>query len=143
MEQDTITSHTDVFHNDNDHTAIDIIASGTTIQLEKPVTELFPTDDVTITNEKVGCVFVTIHLQQFLEEYPPPLDTRAFLDIYHMLSLLEKYLYDDSKQYTCCLVPNNEYVALLKYATRLNIDISMFSTVWAVLYSPAYPRWQS
>ena len=31
------------------------------------------------------------------------------------------------------MLPNNEYVALLKYATRLNIDISMFPTVWAVL----------
>ena len=29
--------------------------------------------------------------------------------------------------------PNNEYVALLKYAIHLNIDISMFPTVWAVL----------
>ena len=29
--------------------------------------------------------------------------------------------------------PNNEYVALLKYAIYLNIDISMFPTVWAVL----------
>ena len=28
---------------------------------------------------------------------------------------------------------NNEYVALLKYAICLNIDISMFPTVWAVL----------
>ena len=29
--------------------------------------------------------------------------------------------------------PNNEYVALLKYAICLNIDITMFPTVWAVL----------
>ena len=29
--------------------------------------------------------------------------------------------------------PNNEYVALLKYAIHLNIDISMFPTVWVVL----------
>ena len=29
--------------------------------------------------------------------------------------------------------PNNEYVALLKYAIYLNIDISTFPTVWAVL----------
>ena len=28
---------------------------------------------------------------------------------------------------------NNEYVALLKYAIHLNIDISVFPTVWAVL----------
>ena len=28
---------------------------------------------------------------------------------------------------------DNEYVALLKYATHLIIDLSMFPTVWAVL----------
>ena len=28
---------------------------------------------------------------------------------------------------------HNEYVALLKYAIHLNIDLSMFPTVWAVL----------
>ena len=46
--------------------------------------------------EKVGCIFVTSHLQQFLEEYPPPSDKQAFLDVYHMLSLLDKCLYDNS-----------------------------------------------
>ena len=133
MEQDTVACNTDVFHDDYDCTAIDIIADGTTIQLEKPVTELFPTDDVTILNEKVGCIFVTIHLQQFLEEYPPPSDKQAFLDICHMLSLLDKYLYDNPKQHSYCMSPDNEYVALLKYAIHLNIDISTFPTVWAVL----------
>ena len=133
MERVTITYDTDVFHDDYDCTAIDIIADGTTIQLEKPVTELFPTDDVMIPNEKVGCIFVTIHLQQFLEEYPPPSDTQAFLDIYHMLSLLDKYLYDKRKQHTYCMSSDNDYVALLKYAIHLNIDISMFPTVWAIL----------
>ena len=59
-----------------------------TIQMGKPVTEPFRTDNVTTPNEKVGCVFVTIHLQQYLEEYLPSSDKQAFLDIYHMLSLL-------------------------------------------------------
>ena len=60
MEQDTIVHDTDVFHDNYDCTAIDTIADGTTIQLEKPVTEPFPTDDVTIPNEQVGCIYVTI-----------------------------------------------------------------------------------
>ena len=133
MEQDTILYDADVFHDDYDHTAIDPIADGMAIQLEKLVIELFPTDDVMVPNEKVGYEFVTIHLQQFLEEYPPPSDKQAFLDIYHILSLLDKYLYDNPKQHTHCMSPNNEYVALLKYAIHLNIDISTFPTVWAVL----------
>ena len=103
------------------------------IQLEKPVTELFPTDDITIPNEKVGCIFFTISLQQYLEEYPPPSDKQAFLDIYHTLSLLDRYLYDNPKQHTYCMSPNNEYVALVKYAICLHIDISTFHTVSAVL----------
>ena len=132
-EQDTIVHDTDVLHNDYDHTAIDTIADGTSIQLEKPITELFPTDDVTIPNEKVGCIFVTRHLQQFLEGYPPLSDKQAFLDVYHMLSLLNKYLYDNPKQHTHCMSLDNEYVASLKYVICLNIDISTFPTVWAVL----------
>ena len=32
--------------------------------------------------------------------------------------------------------PNNKYVALLKYAIHLHIDISTFPTVWAVLSIP-------
>ena len=93
-EQDTIIHNTEVLHN-YDCTAIDTIADGTSIQLEKPIAELFPTDDVTIPNEKVGCIFVTRHLQQFPEGYLPLSDKQAFLDIYHMLSLLDKYLCDN------------------------------------------------
>ena len=101
--------------------------------MEKQITELFPTDDVTIPNKKVGCIFVTRHLQQFLEGYPPPSHKQAFLDIYHMLSLLDRYLYDNPKEHTHCMSLNTEYVTLLKYAICLNIDLSMFPTAWAVL----------
>ena len=81
----------------------------------------------------MGCIFVTSHLQQFLEEYPPLSDKQAFSDVYHMLSLLDKYLYDNLKQHTHCVSSDNEYVALLKYTICLNIDLSTFSTLWAVL----------
>ena len=96
-EKNTIVHDADVLHDDYNHTATNPIADGTPIQMEKPITELSPTDDVTIPNEKVGCIFVTIHLQQFLEGYPPPSDKQYFLDIYHMLSLQGKYLYDNPK----------------------------------------------
>ena len=102
-------------------------------QPEQSLTAFLPTDDVTIPTEKVCCIFVTSHLQQFLEEYPPPSDKQAFLDVYHMLSLLDKYLYDNPKQHTHCKSSDNEYVALLKYAICLNVDLSMFPTLWAVI----------
>ena len=50
-----------------------------------------------------------------------------------MLSLLDKYLYDDPKQHTHCMSSDNEYVTLLKYAIHLNIDLTTFPTLWVVL----------
>ena len=50
-----------------------------------------------------------------------------------MLLLLDKYLYDNPKQHTHCMSSDYEYVALLKYAIHLNVDLSMFPTLWAVL----------
>ena len=83
--------------------------------------------------EKVGCTLVTSHLQQFLEDLPTSSDKQAFLDIYHMLSLLDKYLCDNPKQHTHSMSSDNEYVILLKYTIHLNIDLSAFLTLWAVL----------
>ena len=162
VEQDTIVHDTYVSHDDYGSTAIDVIPDSIAIQLEKPVTELFPTDDVMIPNEKIGCIFVTIHLEQYPEEYLSPSNKQAFLDIYHMLSLLDSYLYDNPKQHTYYMSPDSEYLALLKYAICLHIDITTFPTVGAVLcnmfahrhnhisycwgctlYSPGYTRQQS
>ena len=53
--------------------------------------------------------------------------------MYHMLSLLDKYLYNNPKQHTHCMSSDNKYVILLKYIIHLNIDLSMFLTLWAVL----------
>ena len=92
-----------------------------------------PTDDVIMPTEKVGCLLVTSHLQQFLEDYPPSSDKHAFLDVYCMLSLLDKYLYDNPKQHTHCTSSDNEYVTVMKYAIHLNIDLRTFLTLWAVL----------
>ena len=79
--QDQDEQDKDIPHDDDNCIAIVPIADGTSIQLEKSITELLPTDDVTIPNEKVGCIFVTRHLQQFLEGYLPPSNKKAFLDV--------------------------------------------------------------
>ena len=83
--------------------------------------------------EKVGCILVTSHLKQFLENYPLSSEKQAFLDVYHMLSLLDKYLYDHPKQHTHCMSSDNEYVTLLQHAIHLHIDLTMFPTLWTVL----------
>ena len=110
--------------------AVEAISS----QSDQPLTVFLPTDDVTMPTEQVGCTLVTIHLQQFLEDCPPSSDKHAFLNVYHMLSLLYKYLYDNPKQHTHCMSSYNEYVTVLKYAIHLNIDLSMFLTLWVVPY---------
>ena len=68
MEQDTLVHDTDVSQDEYDSKAIDVIADSMTIQMGKSVIEPFTTDDVTMPNEKVDCVFVTIHSQKYLEE---------------------------------------------------------------------------
>ena len=50
-----------------------------------------------------------------------------------MLSPLDKYLYDNPKQHTHCMSSDNEYVALLKYAIHLNVELTTFPVLWAVL----------
>ena len=105
----------------------------TSTQSDQSLTVFLPTDDVTMPTEQVGCTLVTCHLQQFLEDYPPSSDKHAFLNVYHMLSLLDKYLYNNPKQHTHYMSSDNEDVRLLKYAIHLNIDLSTFPTLWAVL----------
>ena len=83
--------------------------------------------------EKVGYILVTSHLKQFLEDYPSSSEKQVFLDIYHMLSLLDKYLYDHPKQHTHCMSSDNEYVTLIQYAIQLHINLTTFPTLWAVL----------
>ena len=53
-----------------------------------------------------------------------------------MLSLLDKYLHDNPTQHTHCMSLDNEYVILLKYTIHLNIDLTVFPTLWAVLSIP-------
>ena len=91
------------------------------------------TDEVRMPTEKVGSILVTTYLKQFLEDYPSSSEKQVLLDIYHMLSLLDKYLYDYPKQRTHCMSSDNEYVTLLQYATHLHIDLTTFPTLWAML----------
>ena len=69
----------DVYYGSDDCTADDSVAEGTLLQPEQSLMAFLTTDDITIPTKKVGCIFVTSHLQQFLEEYHPPSDKQAFL----------------------------------------------------------------
>ena len=90
-------------------------------------------NEVRMQIEKVCCILVTSHLKQFLENYPLSLEKQAFLEIYHMLLLLDKYLYDHPKQHTHCMSSDNEYITLLQHTIHLHVDLTMFPTLWSVL----------
>ena len=111
----------------------DTLEETTPTQSERLHTLSTSTDEVRMPTEKVGCILVTNHLKQFLEDYPLSSEKQVFLDIYHMLSLLDKYLYDYLKQHTHCMSSDNEYVTLLQYAIHLHIDLTTFPTLRAVL----------
>ena len=137
QEQTTITedmeSEIKAQHHDGTHTSEDMTEETTKAQSQLSPVSSTSVDKINMPIEKVGCKSVTSHLKQFLKDYPQSLDKQAFLDIYNMLSLLDKYLYDNPEHHTRCMSSDNEYVTLLRYAICLNIDLSMFPTLWAVL----------
>ena len=112
---------------------VDITRKPILLQSEQPHILTTPTNEVIMPTKKVGCILVTSHLKQFLEYYPLTSEKQAFLDIYHKLSLLDKYLYDYLKQHSHCMSSDNEYVTLLQYAIHLPIDLTTFPTLWTVL----------
>ena len=133
MTSEDVEQDTNAQHHDGKHLVEDLTRGPTPTHSEQQCTLPTCTDKVIMPTKKVGCILVTNHLKQFLENYPPSSDKQAFLDVYHMLSLLDKYLYDNLILHTHYMSSDNEYVTLLKYAIHLNIDSTMFPTLWAVL----------
>ena len=121
-------------HCDGKYTVEDTTEKTTTVQSQ--LLHILPTsmDKINMPTEKVGCILVTSHLKQYLKDYPPSSDKQAILDIYNILSFLDKYLYDNPKHHTRCMSSDNEYVTLLRYAICLNIDLG------CTLYSPQNSR---
>ena len=71
----------DAHQEDDEHPSENAVREPTSIHSDQLLTVLLPTDDVIMPTEKVGCILVTSHLQQFLEDYPPSSDKQAFLDV--------------------------------------------------------------
>ena len=47
--------------------------------------------------------------------------------------MLDKYLIDNLRQHLHCISPDSEYISLILYATKLEIDLCNFPAIWAVL----------
>ena len=131
--QDTIVFTTDESKEEPFNTAIDDTSDDPTIVMGKPVMTAFISDDVCIPTEKVGCLQVTSQLQEFLNHLPPESMEKAFEQIYQILQVLDTYLIDNLQQHQYCISPDSQYISLIMYATKLEIDLCNFPAIWAVL----------
>ena len=132
-DQDTIVFTTDESKEEPFNTAIDNTSDDPTIVMGKPVMTAFISDDVRIPTEKVVCLQVTSQLQEFLNHFPLESIEKAFEQIYQILQVLDTYLIDNLQQHQYCMSPDSEYISLITYATKLEIDLCNFLAIWAVL----------
>ena len=130
---DTIAYNPEESEEEPFNTAIDNTSEDPTIVMGKPVTTAFVSDDVRIPTEKVGCLQVTSQLQEFLNHFSPESKEKAFEQIYKILQVLDAYLIDKPQQHLYCMSHDSEYVSLIMYATKLEIDLCNFPAIWAVL----------
>ena len=49
------------------------------------------------------------------------------------MQVLDKYLIDNLQQHQYCMSPDSEYITLISYATKLEIDLCNFPAIWVVL----------
>ena len=47
--------------------------------------------------------------------------------------MLDKYLIDNLQQHQYRISPDSEYITLISYTTKLEIDLCNFPAIWAVL----------
>ena len=113
--------------------AIDNTSEDPTIVMGRPVTTAFVSDDVCVPTKKVGCLQVTSQFQEFLDHFPPESKEKAFKQIYQILQVLDAYLTNNLQQQPYCMPPDSEYISLIMYATKLEIDLCNFPAIWAVL----------
>ena len=132
-EVDTIAYTPEESDDEPFNTAIDDTSEDPTIVMGKPVTTAFVSVDVCIPTEKVGCFQVTSQLKGFLKHFPPESREKAFEQIYRILQTLDAYLIDNPQQHLYCMSPDSEYVLLIMYATKIEIDLCNFPAIWAVL----------
>ena len=132
-DQDTLVFTSEESEEEPFNTAIDNTSDDSTIVMGKPVTTAFISDQVCIPTDKVGCLQVTSELQEFLNHFPPKSVEKAFEQIYQILQVLDKYLIDNLQQHQYCMSPDSEYITLILYTTKLEINLCNFLAIWVVL----------
>ena len=132
-ELDTIVYTPEESEEEPFNMAINDTSEDPTIVMGKPVTTAFVSDEVHVPTEKVGCLQVTSQLQEFLNHFPPESKEKAFEQVYQILQVLDAYLIDNPQQPPYCMSPDSEYMSLIMYTTKLEIDLCNFPAIWAVL----------
>ena len=132
-EADTIPYAPEESDDEQFNMAIDDTSRDPMIVMGKPITTAFVSADVHVPTEKVGCSYVTSQLKEFLNHFPPESREKAFEQIYEILQALDAYLIDKPQQHIYCMSPDSEYVSLIMYATKIEIDLCNFLASWAVL----------
>ena len=132
-EVDTIAYSPDESDDEPFNMAIDDTSEDPTIVMGKPVTTAFVSVDLCIPTEKVDCLQATSQHKEFLNHFPPESKEKAFEQIYKILQVLDAYLIDNPQQHLYCMSPDSEYVLLILYTTKIEIDLCNFLAIWAVL----------
>ena len=132
-EADTIPYAPEESDDEQFNTPIDDTSKDQTIVMGKPITTAFVSMDVRVPTKKVGCSHVTSQLKEFLNHFPPESREKAFEQIYEILQVLDAYLIDNPQQHIYYMSPDSEYVSLIMYATKIEIDLCNFLAIWAVL----------
>ena len=128
-DQDTVMFTPDESEEEPFNTAIDDTSEDPTIVMGKPVTSAFVSDDICIPTEKVGCLQDTSQLQEFLNHFPPESKEKAFEQIYQIFQMLDAYLINNLQQHRYCISPDSEYISLIMYATKLEINLCNFLAI--------------
>ena len=115
------------------NTAIGDTSNDPMIVMGKPLTTSFVSANVHIPTEKVGCLQVSNQLREFLSLFPPESKEKAFEQIYGILQVLNAYLIDNPQQHMHCMSLDSEYESLIMYTITIEIDLTNFSAIWAVL----------
>ena len=132
-EVDTIPYTPEECDDEQFNMAINDTTEDTTIVMGKLVTTAFVSADIHAPTEKVGCSQVTNQLKEFLNHFPPESREKPFEQIYEILQVLDAYLINNPQQHIYCMSPDSEYVSLIMYATKIEIDLCNFPAICAVL----------
>ena len=123
----------DVKYFDGQHVAMNTTTQQQEVESVEYEEEKIPELIVCVPTEKVGCSHVTSQLKEFLNHFPPESREKAFEQIYRILQVLDAYLINNPQQHIYCMSPDSEYISLIMYATKIEIDLCNFLTIWMVL----------